>query len=193
MKQNLLLFVFTIIHFCAAGQEKVVKDLDNDQIKDTVYLDQEKSIIICRLSSQRFVKIASKPVEILNETSGIKETKNGFYFYNNWMRAGYSNQFRYNKTLKKIQLIGMGRYEFGGATNDGSGESSVNLLTNSYIGDWNYYSEKKEKLIKIPTIKTKMTLPKVFLENFSEEVYFDYADKCSELFGIEKEKLMKKE
>ena len=87
----------------------------------------------------------------------------------------------------------MTRYEFGPATNDGSGESSVNLLTNSYIGDWNYYSDKKRKLIKIPTIKSKMVLPKVFLESFDDAVYFSYSEKCSELFGIAKEKLMKQE
>lgn len=56
----------------------------------------------------------------------------------------------------------MSRYEFGNATNEGSGESSVNLLTEDYIGNWNYFdhlaNNEEGELAKIPTIKTKMKL-----------------------------------
>lgn len=95
-----------------------------------------------------------------------------------------------------MRLIGMDRYEFGNAANDGSGESSVNLLTGDYIGDWNYYdpsaNEEAGELIKIPTIKTKMLFAKIYLEAFSEETYFGYAERCSELYSQRKEQEIKK-
>lgn len=188
MKKVLLLLVLFCFHLVSFGQKQLVKDLDGDAKMDTVSINTESSKIICRLSTQKFKKTESKAVDVLNEESGIAATKNGFSFSNNWMRAGYSVAFRYDKMARKMQVIGMNRYEFGNATNDGSGESSVNLLTNDYIGNWNYWDEEKEELVKLPTIKTKMNLGKVYLEGFNDEVYFTYADKCAELYGKQKDK-----
>lgn len=179
-----------LVQLMVFGQNKLVKDIDHDGVKDTVYVDLETSRIVAKLSTQSFEAIRSHPIGILNEASGITETKNGFEFFNDWMRAGYKNQFRYDPKAKKIQLIGMSRYEFGNAANDGSGNSSVNLLTGDYIGDWNYFDNEKELLIKIPTIKTKMKFNRIYLEDFSEETYFDYADRCSDLYYEHKEQDM---
>ncbi|MFM6934204.1 MAG: hypothetical protein ACKOXP_02085, partial [Flavobacteriales bacterium] len=99
-----------------------------------------------------------------------------------FMRAGYKNQFRYNPKSKSVQLIGMSRYDYGNAVGDGSGESSVNLLTNEYIGIWSYFDLSTNKLIKIPTIKSIMHFNETNLEDFSENTYFNYADRCSELY-----------
>lgn len=175
------------------SQEKLSKDLDGDSKPDTVYFDAEKSRIICLLSTQNFVAIQSKEIEVFGDNVNVTATKDSFAFGVNWMRSGYSTQFRYEKRTKKIRLIGMSRYEFGPASNDGSGESSINLLTNSYIGKWNYFSDKKMELIKMPTIKTTMILPKTYLETFDEKIAFAYSEKCSELFGKKKALLMKKE
>ena len=177
----------TIVTNFTFGKNKLVKDIDNDGKNDTIYLNVEKSTIICKLSTLSYDSVSSKPIEILNESSGIIETKNGFAFYNNWMRAGYANQFRYNYKTKKIQLIGMSRYESGNAANDGSGESSVNLLTGDYIGNWNYFDEEKYSLINIPTIKTKMKFNTINLQDFSDETYFEYAERCAELYYRRKE------
>ncbi|MDV6168592.1 hypothetical protein R1T16_09170 [Flavobacterium sp. DG1-102-2] len=189
MKTTLLL-LFTLFQITTYSQNKLVKDLDADRVMDSVYVDTIRSVIVCRLSTQQFRKMESKPIEILNESSGIAAAKNGFYFNNNWMRAGYSNQFRYDAKTKKIMLIGMSRYEFGNAANDGSGESSVNLVTGSYIGNWNYYDQEKEELISIPTIKTKIKLTATDLESFSENTYFGFAEKCSGLYYKGKEKMI---
>jgi len=170
----------------AFGQQKLVKDIDFDGVQDTVYLDAETSEIVCRLSGTKFKKISSKGIDESADFVHIGATKNGFECRINWMRAGYANQFRYNKALKKVQLIGMSRYEFGNAANDGSGESSVNLLTGDYIGDWNYFDDLANKgngeLIKIPQIKTKLLFKQTFLEDFSVANYELYADSCSKLY-----------
>lgn len=194
MKIIILLTILILSQaFIALGQEKVIKDLDGDSKYDTVYFDAEESRIICLLSTQNFVAIQSRVIDVLGDNSNVSATKEGFAFGVNWMRSGYSTQFRYEKKSKRIRLIGMSRYEFGPASNDGSGESSVNLLTNAYIGKWNYFSEKKFKLMKMPMIKTKMILPKTYLDTFDEKIAFAYSEKCSELFGKSKELLIKKE
>ncbi|NQX38304.1 hypothetical protein SAMN05421820_101319 [Pedobacter steynii] len=182
MRKSLITLIFLFTQLVVFGQNKLLKDLDNDRIIDTVYVDSTKYTIVCKLSTKNYNAISSKPIEILNFMSGVIETKNGFEFFNDWMRAGYKNQFRYNTKTKKIQLIGMSRYEFGNAVNDGSGESSVNLLTGDYIGNWNYYEMDKDELIKIPTIKTKMKFSLINLEDFGEEIYFGYSKSCAELF-----------
>ncbi len=189
------MFVLLLCTNYAFGQQKLVKDLDFDGVKDTVYVDSKTSEIVCRLSTTKFIKIKSKGIETSAEDAIIEATKNGFEFRSNWMRAGYANQFRYNKTLKKIQLIGMSRYEFGNAANDGSGESSVNLLTGDYIGNWNYFdhlaNNEKGELVKIPSIKTKMFFKQTFLEDFNDATYYTYSDRCSKLYEQAKAKTKK--
>lgn len=184
---TLLLLLFFIQ---VNARDKLVKDIDFDGKNDTVYVDPEAAVIVCRLSSQQYKPIKSQPIEILNRQSGISATKNGFELYNHWMRAGYHAQFRFDTKIKKIRLIGMSRYEFGPANNNGSGESSVNLLTGDYIGDWNYYDElannEKGELIKIPTIKTKMRLTKTYLSGFSDKIYFDFSERCAKLYYKQK-------
>lgn len=196
MKKISLIFVIIFFATQTSFAQKLIKDIDFDGKKDTVYVDNTEFRIICRLSTQNFKKIKSKQIEILNEMSGIVDAKNGFAFFNDWMPAGYKNQFRYNKKTKKIQLIGMSRYEFGNVVGNGSGESSVNLLTNDYIGNWNYFDDfannEEGELVKIPTIKTKMKFKEINLEDFEENTYFGFADRCSELYYQQKEKLQKK-
>ena len=189
----LLIVLFFIFRFSLSAQEKdseIVKDLDSDSVADTVYFDADKARIVCKLSTQRFRLIISEEFGLAGDNWGVSGTDDGFRFSENWMRAGYSNSFAYNPEAKRMQLIGMSRYEFGNAANDGSGESSVNLLTGEYEGNWNYYDLEKDKLIAIPAIKTKMLFHKIYLEDFSDAVYFDFADRCSELYQSRKNELI---
>lgn len=181
--------------FLAAQQPEsdILKlDLDNDRVPDIVIFDKENAVITCKLSSQKFKAVSSKGMEFDPSSAGIRKTKSGFEYHNNWMRSGYACQFRYNPTAKQIQLIGMSRYEFGPASNDGSGESSVNLLTNNYIGNWNYFDEEKVKLIPIPPIKRKMILPVVYLAKYSDDTFFKFQDLCTRLYENRKAEMLKK-
>jgi hypothetical protein len=83
----------------------------------------------------------------------------------------------------------MSRYEFGPANNDGCGKSSLNLVTNNYIGEWYHYDMTKEELIKMPTIKTKMYFPKIYLEHYDGRYQSEYEEKCSELYYKQKKKM----
>lgn len=173
-----------------ALQAQVNKDLDLDGIKDFVEFNEDRTKIVCKLSTQNFKPIFSKEIEATSETGGLRATKSGFEFYVNHMRDGYAAQFRYERKEKAVRLIGVSRYSFGPASNDGSGESSVNLLTNQYIGEWNYFDEKKLKLIKIPSIKRKMIFKKMLLSNFDEAIVYEFMQKCSDLFSESKENLL---
>lgn len=181
-------------HISVFGQEKLVKDLDFDGKKDTVYIDQKALQIVCRLSTQNFKKLRSKTIEMSSDNTYINSTRNGFELRNNWMRAGYACQFRYEKLEKRIRLIGITEYAFGNAANDGSGEASANLLTGDYIGNWHYFdhlaNNEKGELVKIPTIKIKMKFGKIYLEQFSEESYFSYQTRLDGL--VEKHKTAEK-
>lgn len=80
MKKNTLTFLFLLIQIFTFGQEKLLKDLDNDGIEDIIHMDSIKSTIVCKLSTQKFRAISSKSIEILNTMSGLVLTKNGFEF-----------------------------------------------------------------------------------------------------------------
>ncbi len=171
---------------------KLTKDIDFDGKKDKIFIDKKTSTLVCLLSSRNFARYESQPLEFLLEATDIKPAKNGFYLDVNFMRAGYSNQFRYDKKRKKLRLIGMSHYEFGNASHDGSGESSVNLLTGDYIGDWHYCDYQKEKLIKIPTIKTKMKFNKIYLEDFNDDTYFNFAERDATLYENQRAKMIQR-
>ena len=113
-----LLFFISNLSF---SQAKLIKDIDFDGIRDTISIDTENLKVISSLSTQNFKKVFSKEIESLDGLVSLKDSSNGFTLNVDWMRAGYSCQFRYNKFERRIQLIGMSRYEFGPANNDGSG------------------------------------------------------------------------
>jgi len=185
MKKILALLIITGMKFSAYAQNALISDIDFDGKKDTIYIDQKEWKIVCRLSTQKFKKITSKKIETAGDNIFLKPKRNGFEITVNWMRSGYACQFRYEKNEKRIRVIGMSEYAFGNAANDGSGEASINLLTGNYIGNWHYFdhlaNNEKGELVKIPTIKAKMQLKKVYLEDFNEEQYYAITDKFSPL------------
>ncbi len=191
MKKIILLIFFLYFKFGFA-QDTLVINIDNDKILDSVFYQKNNSIFICKLSTKKFKEIKSKTFENSGDQSNISATKNGFNFKNNWMRAGYSCRFRFNPKNKLIELIGMSHYEFGGATNDGSGEASLNLVTNNYIGSWNYFDDIKQNLISIPTLKRKVILKNKTLQEFGEDQINKLQNISQEYFGIMKEKMLHK-
>jgi len=186
-KKLLIFLVFPTLFF---SQEKIVSaDFDGDKIADKLYLNSENGAVVYELSSQKFRKVSSNEFVDSGDIF-LYKTKNGFKINLNQMRASNSYQFRYEKETGKMRLIGMERIEFGPANNDGSGESSVNLLTNTYIGEWNYFDVSKNKLIKMPTIKKKMVLPKTYFDKLGN-FFSTYIDKDVQYYLAEKKRLYK--
>jgi hypothetical protein len=181
MKPFFLILIVIANSFFAQSQDKIYKDLDGDLKKDTIYFNNDKTRIICRLTSQNLIITQSQIIENVSEKAKIIATRTGFEFKNDWDRSGYAMQFQYNTKEKRIQLVAMSRYDYGNSNYGRSGQSNVNLLTNSYVGNWSYYIKNEPDLISIPPIKTKMIFDKTFLDTFSHSIYDDYAKRCTEL------------
>lgn len=196
MKQLIIIAGILILKLSTYAQKKLIKDIDLDGKMDTVYLDEHDDRITCRLSTQNFKKIKSKRLETAGDNTFIEPKKSGFEIKVNWMRSGYACQFRYEKKEKRMRLIGVSEYAFGNATNDGSGEASINLLTGDYMGNWYYFdplaNNQKGALVKIPTIKAKMQIKKIYLEDFDEEQYHSISEKLSALIERHKNLAIKR-
>jgi hypothetical protein len=191
MKYSKVVFVFFVVSMYSFGQENnLYIDLDHDKKLDSIFYNNENAVITCKLSSQKFKVISSLPQEhIGNDLHGINETKSGFEFYNDDMRSGHKCQFQYDTTTKRIKLIGIYVYNYGGASHDGAGNSSINLLTRECEGQWEYYKDIF-KLVKTPHLKCKMYLPETFLEDFGEDQPDEYATKASAFYEKERDKLL---
>lgn len=195
MKKTILMLLLILPVLFVTAQEKQRSDtlnidLDKDLKTDYVIFDRANAVIIVKLSGSKFKPMQSEELEFDPIAAEIRIKRAGFEFANSWMRSGYACQFRYNPTQKKMQLIGISRYEFGPANNDGSGKSSINLLTNNYIGNWNYWDERKGQLIAIPAIKRKFIIQATYLDNFSGAVS-KYEDFCSRTFNQTKSSILK--
>lgn len=173
------------------------KDIDFDGVIDTICINERTSKIVCLLSTNHFSKIESKEID-LNFYSGIRDAKNGFYFDNHYMRAGYSNQFRFDKKTKQLRLIGIQTYHYCSVNcNDPCGVASVNLLTGDFIADWvfneafNFYNDASN-YVKIPTVKAEMRFEKQYIEGFNEDVYFDFNHKLSEIARKQRDVMLQK-
>ena len=188
--RRLKLVLFLMIPIISFAQKEMISaDFDGDKITDKVYVDESGGTVIYELSTQKFKKVSTEDFRDNGEIF-LNPSKNGFRVELNRMRSGNYYQFRYEKSTGKMQLIGMQRYEFGPANNDGSGESSVNLLTNSYIADWNYYDLDKSELIKIPTIRKKMVLPKTYFEQ-AIRTFSIYEDNDYKYYNAEKNRMIR--
>ena len=172
----------------AQTTRKIVKDFDGDGKKDSVFIDSDKDILMLWLSTQKYKRIESKQITHLNFGNTLVATKKGFEFWNDYDRSGFISVFTYNKIAKKIQLVQMRRSDdqLGRDNpNEGLYESSINLLTNKYVGV--IRTKVKGKVVKT-IINAELVFPKTYLETFSDLINFDYQAKCIALYNKYKSK-----
>ncbi|MFD2287080.1 hypothetical protein GJU39_10555 [Pedobacter petrophilus] len=180
-----LIFSFFLIANLASAQStrKIVKDFDGDGKKDSVFIDSDKDILMLWLSTQKYKRVESKEITHLNFGNTLVATTKGFEFWNDYDRSGFISVFEYNKTAKKMQLVKMRRSDDILGRDDPNQrlyESSVNLLTNKYVGV--IETEVKGKVVK-KFINAEMVFPKTYLDTFSDLINFDYQDKCIALYN----------
>lgn len=185
MKHNILFLLIFVFSFQVSGQSlrKIVRDFDGDAKKDTVRIDSDSKSLICRLSTQNYKLIQSGVIQRLNFGNTLVATKEGFEFWNDFDRSGFQCVFRFNQKEKKFQLVKMRRiddilsFDYG---DEAKGKSSINLVTNEYIGD--FYQLYQGKLKKMPTIRAKMVFPATYLQTFNDIICFEYEKKCLTLY-----------
>lgn len=85
------------------------------------------------------------------------------------MRGENYFKFRYDRKLKKIVLIGYDNTQYGNAANDGSGNSSYNLITGAYEANWSYIDEQTQELIPYPKITKKLPVKIYTLKEFCDK------------------------
>lgn len=85
------------------------------------------------------------------------------------MRAFSYYKWRYNKVAGDFQLIGFDTESFGNAANDGSGTSSLNLLTGDYVDAFNSYNQRTQRLKALPKTRKKVRVTKrIFLKDWND-------------------------
>jgi hypothetical protein len=84
------------------------------------------------------------------------------------MRYDYELKYRFEKKYNNYMLIGSENNYYGNATNDGSGNVSTNYLAGVRTENLNEWNEKKEELIELPEVKTKVSKTLVPLSNLNE-------------------------
>ncbi|RLJ79675.1 hypothetical protein [Pedobacter alluvionis] len=185
IKYSFVLFLSSFsITVTAQATRRIVKDFDFDLKKDTISINSDMRTLECSLSTQHYKKIISKTIRHLNFGNMLVATKKGFEFWNDYGRSGFINVFEYNKTDKKMQLVGMKRtdYELSGTyPGKNGGKSSVDLLTNKYSAQFNVV--RNNKIVKLPLITGMMVFPKTYLQTFSDDINFSYEEKCVAIYN----------
>tara|TARA_R110000751_G_scaffold135_1_gene521 strand:+ start:13227 stop:13811 length:585 start_codon:yes stop_codon:yes gene_type:complete len=188
MKQLVVIIPFIVFNITLAqSTRQITKDFDGDKKMDTVYIDSDLDKLICVLSSNNYKKIESLKIRSLNFGNTLVKTKNGFQFWNDYGRSGWINEFEYNNNVKKMQLIkiyrtdyDLNRHTYGDLVKNGSGKSSVDLKSNTYIGD--FYDVYNGKLRKLPTITKQLIFTDTFLYCFSDDINFEFEKKCLQFY-----------
>ncbi len=100
---------------------------------------------------------------VISQKGGVVQVQSrgmrGFSYY----------KFRWDKSAKDFRLIGYDTESFGNAAGDGSGKSSLNLLTGAYAGSFHKWSAGRRKLLPQPAIRSTKPLSKrIYLSSFGE-------------------------
>lgn len=78
--------------------------------------------------------------------------------------------FRWDAAAKDFRLIGHDTESFGNAVHDGSGTSSLNLITGAFEASFNNYDEEREELTVLPKVRKKVVVNRrIYLQKFGEE------------------------
>ncbi len=183
------MFFFLIANIVSAQTtRKIVKDFDGDGKKDSVFIDSDKDILMLWLSTQKYKRIESKEITRLNFGNTLEASKKGFEFWNDYDRSGFISVFEYDEIAKKMRLVQMRRSDDLLGRDDSNQElyeSSVNLITNKYVGV--IKTRVKGKVVK-QIINADMVFPKTYLDTFTDLINFDFQAKCIALYNKNKSK-----
>lgn len=158
MKKYILMSAFTLLSSIVYAEERLIKDIDGDGKKDVIWLENDRLHIKLSSQNHRIMRDIYEPLG--DEPPFLHNKKVGFELSFSAMRWGHSYHYAYDKASKNIQLIGYNLWAFGNASQDGSGDDSVNLKTGDYIGKWRYmYSDGEQHKLRTYQI------PKTRLQN----------------------------
>jgi hypothetical protein len=161
------------------AQSSVTFDFDNDGHIDslTAIRSDTGCVITCYLSSLNNKAVSSDIITITGDNTYVSIENKTVVIKNQFMRAESYFRFRYAANLKQLILTGYDTENYGGASHDGSGHSSYNLLTGLYKANWNRINYKKMELVAVPSIVKKFPVKIYTLQNFSDKVIEELDEK----------------
>lgn len=128
--------------------------------------DKENPLLVAVLQNGKMV-LASGGLSMC--CGSISEKGRIIHVHSQGMRGFTYYTFRWDAGAKDFRLIGYDTESFGNAVQDGSGKSSINLLTGGYEAVFNVWNEKQERLIALPKVKRKIVVSrKLYLKCFNE-------------------------
>ena len=164
MKKIILLLSTTLTLFAS---QTLWTDIDGDKKQDKIELVKQKGSVTirCKLTAQNRV-YKSKPFEYGIGEASLSKKRGGFILDVTQNREEVSYQFRYEPKVKKIRLIGLNYFSMtGNISHSTSSKNSLNLLTQKFVGEYEYYSPDTEEYKKLPTFYTKYPVKKFYLNS----------------------------
>ncbi len=174
--------LFIIITVCISlhinAQNSISYDFDNDGKMDKFEIVNRDSVFFISylLTSKPKITQNSKSIGLNGMNSMLQLQKNVVILTNSFMRSANYFKFRFDLKSKKFKLIGYENEQFGNAVHNGAGLSSYNLLNGNYIANWNYYNERKSKLVSIPTIRKKIPTKVYTINQFGDDMINELYD-----------------
>jgi hypothetical protein len=168
MSKKIFIFFFLSLSLLTYAKETVVKDFDGDGKYDKIVLNKKTKTIDYFLSTQDYKKQSSLIFTDFNDESNLIETKNGFIFETNINDILYSSIFKYDKKGNNLVLIALKRKIISNDFSTENGESSIDTVSKEFIGKWNSLDKNTNKVIALPTLKTKTDLESITLNNFND-------------------------
>ena len=169
MKLHFFIALFFSINSIIFAKDVIVKDFDGDGKFDKIMIDHETKKIVFLLSSLDYKKQTSLAFSELPKSAILEETKNGFKFENKIDNIVFTTYFRYNRQTKTIDLTALKRKIVSDDYSIENGESSFITATQEFIGKWLSLDKNSNKVIPLPTLKTKLDLQPILLNDFNDD------------------------
>jgi len=170
MKKTILLLSTTLTLF---ANQTLWTDIDGDGKQDKIELVKHKSSVTvrCKLTAQNRV-YKSKPFPYTITETSLSKKKRGFLLTVSQHRQEDTYQFRYEPKVKKIRLIGLNTLsQTGNIEHSTSAIGSLNLLTQKFVGEYEYYSINTKEYKKLPTFYTRFSTQKTYLNSDISALY----------------------
>ena len=168
MKHLIFITLFLSFSFSTLAKETIVKDFDGDGKFDKITINHSTKTIDYLLSTLDYKKQSSQVFTNLSANASLEEIKNGFRFENKIDNILYTSFFKYNKKENNLLLVALKRKNTSENYSSENGESSFDTVSKEFIGKWNSLDKSTNKIVALPTLKTKAQLNSVYLNDFND-------------------------
>ncbi len=168
MKHLIFITLFLSFSFSTLAKETIVKDFDGDGKFDKITINHSTKTIDYLLSTLDYKKQSSQVFKNLSADASLEEIKNGFRFENKIDNILYTSFFKYNKKENNLLLVALKRKNTSENYSSENGESSFDTVSKEFIGKWNSLDKSTNKIVALPTLKTKAQLNSVYLNDFND-------------------------